>query len=365
MYGPDMRTRRRSAQRGLSLVEIMVGMVVALLVGLAATGSAISFTAAQRQGVGGAGALINSSTALSAIRDDVAAAGLGFFGNGQFLCTKLNLSVETTRIRNGDDFEPVEVTEEAAGDRIDVVAASDVASGANVLLEKASTGATAELRSYLPVDLGDAVLLAPPVAGVPCLVRSVTDITAATGSTPQTLTFGSTGTNAKHNKTTFTTNPTFPSGDYPDVGRVMQLTSLKWSRYRVVDGSLRLERPLEGSAALLVRNVVAFRAQYGMSAVAAGSTSLDTWETAASGSPFASMTAANLLRVRALRVGIVTRSAQPEKPNASTGNCESTQSMPTLFDRQVTADVTNWRCYRYRTSIVVVPMRNVIFGTKS
>ena len=38
------RPRARRAQRGLSIIEIMVGIVVALLVGLAAIGGAVTFT---------------------------------------------------------------------------------------------------------------------------------------------------------------------------------------------------------------------------------------------------------------------------------------------------------------------------------
>ena len=49
------RPRARRVQRGLSIIEIMVGVVVALLVGLAAIGGAVSFTASQRQGIGTGG----------------------------------------------------------------------------------------------------------------------------------------------------------------------------------------------------------------------------------------------------------------------------------------------------------------------
>jgi Tfp pilus assembly protein PilW len=60
MYDPDQRARvRRSptvraaaGQRGMSIIELMIGIVVALLVGLAAAGSAMMFTASQRQGIG-------------------------------------------------------------------------------------------------------------------------------------------------------------------------------------------------------------------------------------------------------------------------------------------------------------------------
>ena len=78
---------------------------------------------------------------------------------------------------------------------------------------------------------------------------------------------------------------------------------------------------------------------------------------------FASVNASNLPRVRALRVGIVTRSPHPEKPNSS-GQCEASSAKPQLFGATVEPDVSNWECYRYRTAEVVIPMRNLVLGTR-
>ena len=74
MFAPDHLNRPRAAQRGLSIIELMVGIVVALLVGLAATGSAVMFTASQRQGIGAGGVAVNATTVMSAIKNDVASA---------------------------------------------------------------------------------------------------------------------------------------------------------------------------------------------------------------------------------------------------------------------------------------------------
>jgi len=341
----------RTGQCGLSLVEVMVAMVVALLVSLAAAGTAQMFTASQRQGIAAGGSLINSSTALTALRDDVAAAGLGFFGDHKFLCTKLNLSFDATMVQDGADFVPVSITAETAGDRIDVISATQVVSGANVLLAASSAGTSAQLRSLLPVTVGQAVLLAPTTPGDPCVVRTVTAAAASTDDTPQTLTFANTGT---YNKKAFTTAVT-----YPDKGRVALLGELGWTRYRRDGTDLRLERPLGGAPVVLVRNVMAFRAQYGTAASASGSTALESWEDASG--TFATLNATTLSRVRAVRIGVVTRSPQAEKPDAS-GNCTASTALPTLFGTTITADVTDWRCYRYRTAIAVVPLRNLVMG---
>ena len=349
MCAPD--TPRRADARGLSIIEIMIGMVVALLVGLAAVGSATMFMAAQRQGIGTGGSLINASTALGALRDDASVAGLGFFGDSRYLCNRLNLSVGNATIQDGVAFTPLRVTRDGVNDRIDVIYGTQVASGANVLLNAASTGADAELRSFLPVTVGQAVLRAPPTAGDPCVVRTVTAVTNSTADDPQRLAFGATG---DYNKAVFTTPVT-----YADRGRVALLGQLRWARYRLEGTDLRLERPLAGDPVVLVRNVMAFRAQYGITNAAAGSTGLETWQSATGG--FANLDAATLPRVRALRIGLVTRSPQAEKPNAA-GVCEATDAMPALFGEAVTADLADWRCYRYRTSIVVVPLRNLVMG---
>jgi type IV pilus assembly protein PilW len=348
------RAPARARLKGMSIIEVMLGIVISLLIGLAAAGSATVFTASQRQGVGVGGASINAATALAALKNDAAAAGLGFFGDSKYLCNQLNLSLDGTVFSDGANFTPVLITAGTSADQIDVVSATQIAAGTNVLLNAASNGDSADLRSLLPVSVGNGVLLAPITPGVPCTVRSVTANVDATATTAQKLTFGNTG---HYNGATFTTSVT-----YPDKGRITLLGDLHWSRYRLSGTSLMLERPLLGDSALLIRNVVAFRAQYGL-ATAVGATTLAGWQNA-SGAGFAPLTAANLPRVRALQIGLVTRSPQREKEpaGASAGECEATTAMPTLFGSAVTADVSDWKCYRYRTAIVVVPLRNLVNG---
>jgi type IV pilus assembly protein PilW len=354
MCDPELMLRSPAArrQRGLSIIELMVGIVISLLVGLVAVGSATVFTASQRQGIGAGGSIVNASSALAALKNDAASAGLGFFGDSRYLCNRLNLSVDTAVISDGANFTPVLVTTQAGGDRIDVVNATQVAAGTNVLLNAISDGTSAELRSLLPANVGDAVLVAPALPGAPCVVRTVTANIASTPTSKQRLTFTNTG---RYNAAAFTT-----AVSYPDKGRVTLLGDIRWSRYRRDANTLLLERPLDGTSAVLVRNVIGFRAQYGIAATAAGSTTLESWQDA-TGVDFAALTAAALPRVRAVRVGIVTRSPQPEKPDAS-GSCSASAAKPTLFGATVEPDVADWQCYRYRSAIAVIPLRNLVMG---
>lgn len=354
MTDPTRCAARRS-QRGLSIIEVMVGIVVALLVGLAASGSAMMFTASQRQGIAAGGMAVNATTALAALKNDAASAGLGFFGDSNYLCNRLDLSIDAVKLQDNDEFTPVEVTEDGTNDRIDVVYATQIESGANVLLNSASNSTSAELMSYLPAAVGQAVLLAPAVPGPACVVRSVTAVTAPTPTALQTLTFDNTGT---HNKAAFAVAPAYAERD-----RIALLGQVVWHRYRLDGTDLVMERPIQGDEAILARNVMALRAQYGTAAAAAGSTTLESWEDA-TGATWGDLDGATLPRVRALRIGMVTRATQKDKPDAG-GNCETTLVMPQLFGEDIVPDVADWQCYRYRTSVVVVPLRNLVLGTKT
>ncbi|GAB3263141.1 PilW family protein [Chitinimonas naiadis] len=80
-------------------------------------------------------------------------------------------------------------------------------------------------------------------------------------------------------------------------------------------------------------------------------------------------------QVRAIRVLVVTRSAQPEKKDTS-GNCSATNTTvaPTsirtiTWPNGDTKDIdlsvgtgTDWRCYRYQTFMNIMPLRNSIWN---
>ena len=351
--------RPQQRQRGLSIVEVMVGLVVSLLIGLAASTSARVFTASQRQGIGVGGMSANAATALAALKSDAASAGLGFFGNSSFSCYRLDLSVGGSVKSDAGAFAPVKITSQGASDQLDVVFSTNIDGGADVLLYGTSNGGSAKTQSRLPAAVGNAVLLVPATPGAaaaPCMVRSVTGITAATDDDPhQTLTFANTGS---YNQAAFTATPAY-DGNNKD--RITLLGTLHWNRYRISGTDLLIERPLDGAdPSTLLRNVMAFRVQYGISANDVTKT-LTGWQDAtAADATWAAVGGSTVDRVRALRIGLVTRSAQREKANAA-GSCEASTDKPTLFGTTVEPDVADWRCYRYRTAVVIVPLRNLVW----
>jgi type IV pilus assembly protein PilW len=349
----ELHPRQRPAS-GISIIELMVGLVLCLLISLTATSSAQLFTASQRQGVSAGGSAANIGTVLASIKSDVANGGLGFFGDATYLCTKLNLSIGATKVVDGGDFAPVRAMRAGSNDTLEVAYGTDVAAGASVALSGTSAGTDASLKSLLPATVGQAVLVASQTVGTPCLVRTVTSTTVPTAEAKQLLSFDVAGA---HNQAPFTSTPT-----YGENSRVSLLGTLQWHRYALNGTSLELTRVLDGTTATLMRNVIGFRVQYGTSADATTDT-LSSWDEASGA--FAAIDDTNISRVRALRIGVVVRSPQPEKPNAQTGQCEASSAKPTLFGATIEPDVADWQCYRYRSTVVVAPMRNIIYGLRS
>jgi type IV pilus assembly protein PilW len=355
MSHPDFQRR----QRGFTLVEAMVGMVVGLLVALTAAGTAQVFTASQRQGMGAGSVAMNAATAMTAIRQDLGQAGLGFFGDGLFLCGTMNLSTGNAILEDGSAFTPVNAERPLSGltDRLHLVYATHIAGSTSVLSdEEVSNGSSIRVRSLLPGVAGDAVLLSASSPGRPCTVRTITGVVPSTTESSMLLAFNPEGLH-NSNAVTFTNPP-----NLPDQSSVALLGTLRMNSYEVENKTLVQLQRLTGRKSVLADNVVAFRIEYGVSSSEV-STSLSSWQDP---NEFGKPTSVNITRLRAVRIGLVTRSPQREKVNKN-GVCEASAVRPRLFDTDIVdpdplAAGNDWRCYRYRVATAVVPLRNVAIG---
>ena len=351
--------------RGVSLIELMVGLVICLLIGLAASRSAQVFNAIQRQGVAVGSGNSNALSALAAIKEDVATGGVGFLADGAFRCTRLNMSVGNEVISNNAAFFPVQARRVGDNDQLDVVYAQDVSAGAWTDLKETTNGGDAVLNSMMPVVVAQqpTVLLARqrPDIGLPCLVRTVTASVPPDKDLKQRLTFGIAGA---HNQGAFASAPDFKEGD-----PVVALGSLNWNRYELQGTDLVISRRATNTFATLVPHVIAFRVQYGVTN-AATTTTIQNWQNTDAGG-WAALDNVNAPRVRAVRIGLVIRSAQREKEDPVDNKCKAVpdeQSKVVLFkDTPTPVDITppgtDWKCYRYRTVETVAPLRNLVAGT--
>ena len=143
------------------------------------------------------------------------------------------------------------------------------------------------------------------------------------------------------------------------LGAAALLGSLFAYRYRVSAGKLEQLNLIDGSVATLLRDVVAFRVQYGVSP-ASGSTVLNQWVDPVGS--WAAIDSSNMARVLGLRVQVLVRASQREKPNSSTGVCEATTVPPQLFTGETVTLSSDDKCHRYRLVSAVVPVRNFVTG---
>lgn len=113
---------------------------------------------------------------------------------------------------------------------------------------------------------------------------------------------------------------------------------------------------------VVVPEIVEMQAEYGIAPT--GSQVVDTW-VAASGVDWANPSLANRKRIKAVRIALVARSAQYEKPT-SAGCTTTTATMAGAWSSWATFNPTgygsDWGCYRYKVFETIVPLRNVMWS---
>lgn len=339
----------RRRQEGFSLVELMIGLVISLLVGLAAVGSAQTFMIAQRQSVNSGSALSDAVAASDTLKYEASQAGLGLVVPNMN-CTGLNLSAAGTTLSAAASFFPVNIKVDAKAQTTLTVAYGTALEAANpAFINADSDGSSAELTGFLPISAGQTILLAPADSPGPCTVKTASRVVPASGVQGQQIFFDAGGL---HNAVVFSPGVTYPAGS-----QMLLLGQFRLTKFSVNTGNLVMERPLESSkAVILARDVVGFTAQYGMTDGV--NPSLSSWSYAEGA--LATLSVATSPNIRALRIGLVVRGAQREKPS-STGACSATTTQPLLLDRSL-ALTGDWQCYKYRAISVVVPVRNLMMG---
>lgn len=401
----------RRTQLGMTLVELMVALVLGLLTTLIVAQVMINAEGQRRTTTNTTDAQINGASALYLLGRDLQAAGYGLiskstvrgcpvrWANGNTAVSNLALTpvsistdangnsvIRTLSSGNGDFAVPVAVSD---GRLPDVLASSGF-----------------QVQSNLGIQSGDLLLATPPTwdASNWCLIFPAGTITTATGipisgiseaavSDEQKAEFGGFGPEV------------FPSGGYALESTVINLGATPDLReYRVDSNTLQVRRLLDtgawGDWQTLTPGVVRLVALYGMDTSVPADGRVDAYtDTTPS-------TADNWSRLLTVRIAVVTRSAQFERPQTTTEGgvttttrvtnssptwrvghqavpvqgaaaCSSTtnaegetenseQQCISLTIAGTPADGTppeqDWRNYRYKTYDTVVPLRNQVWS---
>jgi type IV pilus assembly protein PilW len=399
------RTSRRRT-RGFSLVELMVASTIGLILTLAVTGAVM--TTGRQFSVVAANVAAQGSAqiALSLLDAGGRSAGAGFYSNGQLVCPTWNAWNGSTVVSNGAAFMPARIVSGASSAVSDTViftgSAAVGALSALPVMADAAAGAVVSVSNAGGLASGDLALIGVPGSTQPCTLFQVTPAPALPvglcGVNATSCSYLTRAVNASFNPPvgTFTNNPTF---GFETVGSTLgpavvsrigsSGTGLRQDAFGVQCNALvRFNAFINGTVPICIDNplsfgtgvdaiaadVVLMRAQYGISN-AASSDVVTAWVPASGATWGATPTVANVARIKAVRVVLVTRSKEADGAQISsactnagavvnTGPCSFQDADAPVIDLSGTAVAVGktWKNYRYRVHQAVIPLRNVIWS---
>lgn len=375
--------------RGMSLVEILVGMTIGLIGMLVIFQSVSAFEAQKRTTTVGNDAQENGLMALTAIEREARLAGYGMFYANAMACGQALMRQWNGSAADTVPLMPLSITDGPANASDAIVLSystsafaatpSQIQTDFNGTTPRIVVDNAARNTVYQP---GQYVLVGNPYdTTLPCTRLQVSNVqfdatnpaflgieVAPGASTPANPT----------NLTTFLPGIYRNSRNAPSI--VVNMGTFTRVQYSVVLDANRngrlVFRDLTAAAAPNVEiadGIVNLQAQYGVSATAA-SQNVNAWVNA-SGTPWGNPTLADIARIKAVRIAVVARSQLLERDavvsrdlrceNTSgtnnNGPCawrDTTASPAPLID--LSAD-PEWQRYRYRVYETIVPLRNVMW----
>jgi len=364
----------RHKNQGLSLVELMVAVTIAIATGIVVLQVLSIYEARRRTVTVGIDAEMSASVGLYMVEREVRMAGAGFTTPTGLLCGNgINAYFGGTTISDGQPIPFVSITDGGAGpDRISVIR-SDSAFGvapATVTQVMSSPDASIRVEGTMGLSTGDLFLAGSQDGVKTCTLMQLTSAPASAG-TNWMLAHSSAGSsyNPADPGAAFTNPVNYDVGD-----AVYNLGTFGMRAFRVIcnDGAAPSltnscilgssnaiagpANPTIAQAEALASQVVDFQVQYGVAP--AGSQTVDTWVDATGA--WAAPDAVAQRRIKAVRIAIVTRGnleremVSPDTLVIWDASVSGTQRTKALTDDE--------RFYRYKVQTVVVPIINMIWA---
>ena len=414
--------------RGFSLVELMVGLAVGAVAILVLTQLAITFEGQKRSTVGSAESMDEGAVALYTLSRELQGAGYGIIDQDLIGCTiRIHSEVPGQPAGAQDYFVsvfPARIAKGAGGvpDSIMVTSSNSPMISAAVTLIQAYNGDLTNFRlsERYGFEAGDAIILAKPLnlrntfppSERNCSMHQVTGLPNAPGETNDlrhllekyTNALGQPNQDSKWNTVAglgapdyaypANTTKVFNIGSGPTVMTYTACTAASPAPCTAQNiGQMIATNNLDGKTTVLMENVIAFKAQYGLDTrvpaqpdlrvTAFSNTILDADGDGVSmafdaGGLVVTNDPDDYMRVGAVRIAIVARSKYPDNPNTP-GSCTSnfdpalsTDAPPNWgWDSISVADLAaglpagaDWRCYKYKVFQTVAPLRNMMWRVR-
>jgi type IV pilus assembly protein PilW len=347
-------------QNGLGLTDIMIGLFISSLVLLAVYTSMIFFDAAKRTAVSGNSAFANAISGLYLIGYDLRNAGLGLMANRSVYCGVFNIYYNGVVKANNTLIPPVAIEDGGnRPDKITILYGDSIYGGApaKIISNMASPSAPVVVNASAKNFVQNEILLASSDMGQPCTLIAATGMNDNTNSA-EFLHGSSSPYNPLNPQGVFSNPQAYQNGGY-----VINVHHLYWVTWQVNNGVLEVVDRITGIAQTVADNIIELQAQYGIAEP--NSSTIDQWVNASG--DWQTLNSSEIARIRAVRVAVIARSPQKEKPGVSGAVCDTTTEPPLPWTDGQRVDIStdpDWRCYRYLVLKTVFPLNNIIWGQK-
>jgi len=341
---------RRRTDRGFSLVEIMIGVVVGML-GIVVIMQVFLVSEGQkRTTTGGADAQENGLMALFTMEQDIRMAGLGLVGTGCPLVSTWD-DLATPQLVSKPMW-PVIITRptspDPGTDQVDILYSGSPFANIPTVLTTAMppTSSIINLLNGSGFVDGDLFVVSEPPKE--CTRAEATQDGQPTGG------LGNPSWNLNHNPAS-RYNPSggwsrFPAGGYGTGARVTNMGRMVDRSYFVSGNELMMRDNVAGTTVALVNGIVAIRAQYGRDTDANGF--VDSYNNI----PASPSSATEVISVR---LAVVARSGQEEKDDVSPSSIVLWNGGTVGNGGELALN----RRFRYKVYQTIIPLRNIVWNT--
>ncbi|MDP2241104.1 MAG: PilW family protein [Burkholderiales bacterium] len=374
-----MPTHLFSRHRGLTLIEVMIGMVIGLIGIIIITQVYLVNESYKRSTTGAGGAQVNGAIALYTLERDLRMAGYGIASSDALGCGQIQYYYNgayssppgsASGALPPMELAPVVITDGGAGpDTITVMYSTDAERIVPATLSKSMPTASAELNLDNPTGFsdnpGDLIILSQ---GGVCTLMQVTQVQVS-------------ALKLQHNPGgTALWNPAGGGSLFPAYSQgtsVFNLGRPLVNTYSISSSSLQLLSMFTASSTTvvpsynatpvsLISDIVDLQAQYGKDNGVNNGTITNASYTANDGivdsyDTVKPATAAAWQQVLSIRIGVLARSQNYEKPDPPGGACTATTVAPTWQGGTFAVPGGIPSCYKYRAFETVVPLRNMIW----